>query len=38
MKIKEITINNFKGIDNLNIKPKMINLIVGKNNTGEISC
>jgi len=37
MQIKEITIDNFKGIDNLTIKPKMINLIVGKNNTCKTS-
>ncbi|MCK4795913.1 MAG: AAA family ATPase [Spirochaetes bacterium] len=37
MKINKITINDFKGIDTLEFKPKMINLIVGKNNTGKTS-
>lgn len=37
MKIDELTINNFKGIDELRFKPKMINVIVGKNNTGKTS-
>jgi AAA15 family ATPase/GTPase len=37
MKIQKIKIENFKGIDELEFKPRMINLIIGKNNTGKTS-
>lgn len=37
MKLEEISVTNFKVIDRLSFKPKMINLIVGKNNTGKTS-
>lgn len=33
--IKSIEISNFKGIQNLKIKPKKINLLIGRNNTGK---
>ena len=35
--IKELNIENFKGITSLVIKPTKINIIVGKNNTGKTS-
>ncbi len=37
MQIKEIRINNFKGISSLEFNPKKINIIVGRNNTGKTS-
>jgi len=37
MKIKELEISGFKGIHNLVIHPKQINILVGKNNTGKTS-
>ncbi len=37
MKIERLSVNNFKGIDRLEFAPKMINLIIGKNNTGKTS-
>ncbi len=37
MRVRKISITNFKGIDCLEFEPKMINLIVGKNNTGKTS-
>lgn len=37
MKINNISINNFKGIDSLKFEPKTINIIVGRNNTGKTS-
>ncbi len=37
MQIKELNIENFKGITSLVIKPTKINIIVGKNNTGKTS-
>lgn len=37
MKIEEIKIENFKGITTLEFKPKNINFIIGKNNTGKTS-
>jgi AAA15 family ATPase/GTPase len=37
MKINEIEISGFKGIQNLIIHPKKINILVGKNNTGKTS-
>ena len=37
MNIKEVEIENFKCIDHMKFKPKKINLIVGKNNTGKTS-
>ena len=37
MKINEVEISGFKGIKNLAIRPKQINIIVGKNNTGKTS-
>ncbi len=37
IKIKEISVSNFKGIDSLNFSPKEINIIVGPNNTGKSS-
>ena len=37
MKIKKLTITNFKGIDSINFEPKTINLIVGRNNTSKTS-
>ena len=37
MKINEVKISNFKGIDSLNFSPKMINVIVGRNNAGKTS-
>lgn len=37
MKIQKITVNNFKGIDRLEFEPRMLNLIVGKNNSGKTS-
>jgi AAA15 family ATPase/GTPase len=37
MRIKEMTINGFKGIDYLKVEPRKINLIVGRNNTGKTS-
>ena len=36
MVFKKIEINNFKCIDKLEFKPKKINLIVGRNNTGKL--
>ncbi len=35
MKIKELKIKDFKGISLLDYKPKSINLIIGRNNTGK---
>ncbi|MBN2095087.1 MAG: AAA family ATPase [Candidatus Aenigmarchaeota archaeon] len=35
MIISKISIENFKAINSLNFEPRMINLIVGKNNTGK---
>ncbi len=37
IKIKEISISNYKGIDSLKFTPRDINIIVGKNNTGKSS-
>ena len=37
MKINEIEISGFKGIPDLAIYPKQINILVGKNNTGKTS-
>lgn len=37
MKINEIDISGFKGIPNIIIHPKQINILVGKNNTGKTS-
>jgi len=37
MEIKEIQITNFKGISSLELFPKKINIIVGRNNTGKTS-
>ncbi len=37
MKIMSISINNFRVIDSIRFKPKNINIIVGKNNTGKTS-
>lgn len=37
MRIEQIRINGFKGIDLLEFEPKMINLVVGRNNTGKTS-
>ena len=37
MKIQHIYIKNFKGIDNLSLDPRKINLIVGRNNSGKTS-
>ncbi len=37
MKINEVEVSGFKGISNLVIRPKQINIIVGKNNTGKTS-
>lgn len=37
MRLENLIIKNFKGIDSLEFKPKSINLIVGKNNTGKTS-
>lgn len=37
MRINEISIKNFKGIDSLKIQPKLLNVIVGRNNTGKTS-
>ncbi|MCK4730314.1 MAG: AAA family ATPase [Candidatus Aenigmarchaeota archaeon] len=35
MYIKKLELNNFKGISEMEVKPKKINLIVGRNNTGK---
>ncbi|CEG13153.1 hypothetical protein MSIBF_A3330006 [groundwater metagenome] len=37
MQIKELKIDNFKGITSIEFRPKKINLIVGRNNTGKTS-
>ena len=37
IKINEISITNYKGINSLNFSPKDINIIVGPNNTGKSS-
>src|SRR3989344_8709689 len=37
MFIKNLEINNFKGISDLSFSPTKINVIVGKNNTGKTS-
>ena len=37
MVIKEVGIENFKGIDSIKFKPKLLNVIVGRNNTGKTS-
>lgn len=37
MKVKELSIENFKGIDSLSFQPKLLNVIVGRNNTGKSS-
>ena len=37
MKIKKISVNNFKALDEIEISPKMVNVIVGRNNTGKSS-
>ncbi len=37
MKIDEVFIENFKGIDSIRFKPKLLNVIVGRNNTGKTS-
>lgn len=37
MKIKKISVSNFKVLDEIEISPKMINVIVGRNNTGKSS-
>jgi len=37
MRIQKILINNFKGIDSLEFEPRMINLVIGRNNTGKTS-
>lgn len=37
MQIKELKIKNFKGMSLLKFKPKKINLLVGRNNTGKTS-
>ena len=37
MKISKIEISGFKGIPDLAIYPKQINILVGKNNTGKTS-
>ena len=37
IKINEISVSNFKGIDSLKFSPKDINIIVGPNNTGKSS-
>lgn len=37
MKINEVEISGFKGIPYLVIRPKQINILVGKNNTGKTS-
>src|SRR5271157_1768142 len=36
-RIEEIKIQNYRGIDDLEFKPKMINIFVGKNNAGKSS-
>ena len=37
MKIRDISITNFKGLDSINFGAKTINVIVGRNNTGKTS-
>lgn len=37
MKVNEISIENFKGIDSLKFQPRLLNVIVGRNNTGKTS-
>lgn len=37
MKITKVDIENFKGIDSLSFKPKLLNILVGRNNTGKTS-
>ncbi len=37
MKLDEISIENFKAIDSLEFQPKMINILIGRNNTGKTS-
>ena len=37
MRINEISIENFKGIDSLKFQPRLLNVIVGRNNTGKTS-
>ncbi|OQX18578.1 MAG: hypothetical protein BWK75_06505 [Candidatus Altiarchaeales archaeon A3] len=37
MQINKIKIDNFKGISSIEFRPKKINLIVGRNNTGKTS-
>ncbi|MCL5989671.1 MAG: ATP-binding protein [Candidatus Thermoplasmatota archaeon] len=37
MKIDEVSIENFKGIDSLRFEPRLLNVIVGRNNTGKTS-
>ena len=37
MKITGVTINSFKGLDSVVFRPKTINVLVGRNNTGKTS-
>lgn len=37
MKIEHIQIENFKPLDSIELRPRMINLVVGKNNAGKTS-
>ncbi len=37
MKITGVAINNFKGLDSVVFRPKTINILVGRNNTGKTS-
>jgi AAA15 family ATPase/GTPase len=37
MRIKQLTLKNFRSITDLNIEPSAINIIVGKNNSGKSS-
>jgi len=37
MKIEKIKVENFKGIDYLEFKPKMMNILIGRNNTCKTS-
>lgn len=37
MKVNELSVENFKGIDSLTFQPRLLNVIVGRNNTGKTS-
>ncbi len=37
MKIEKLSVENFKGLESLEFKPKGVNLITGRNNTGKTS-